>query len=252
MMNLSQKNGDKKSRFDKLLHPIRTLRNSIRSEMAEEFENRLIEELSFQNEDQLRAGTGVRKERWEDFSYVYEASSANQDLLHGRVYVSESQLSEMRKKDPSIEKRVLVREGSWVLLGASGMEDADRYQTVDDLHNMQDAAFNKYHTDPHVRNITDNIQFFTIGRGIRFEAANDKVQDVLLKFWAKNGMNKRQKEMVKDATSTYLDQNFIDSLDNFDMGLLDLPLNKVIDYLFLGSITYDKVDLLISQLNSNL
>ena len=64
--------------------------------------------------------------------------------------------------------------------------------------------------------------------------------------------NKLLKEMVKDATSTYLDQNFIDSLDNFDMGLLDLPLNKVIDYLFLGSITYDKVDLLISQLNSNL
>ncbi len=60
------------------------------------------------------------------------------------------------------------------------------------------------------------------------------------------------KEMVKDISNAQLDKNFIDTLDDMDMGLLDLPLNKIIDYLFLGNIPYEKVDLLISQLNADI
>ena len=59
-------------------------------------------------------------------------------------------------------------------------------------------------------------------------------------------------QMIKESTHSDTNKNFIENLNKMDMGLFDLPLNKIIDYLFLGKITYEKIDLLISKLNTTI
>ena len=84
----------------------------------------------------------------------------------------------------------------WARLGTVG-EDPQRTISLSELQAFQDAAIKKERTDPHARSIVDNIQRYTVGRGVKFHCAVPEVEDWLRDFWRLNGMEGRQKRMVR-------------------------------------------------------
>ena len=84
----------------------------------------------------------------------------------------------------------------WVRLGTVG-EDPQRTISLPELQSFQDAAIKKERTDPHARSIVDNIQRYTVGRGVKFHCIVPEVEDWLRDFWKLNRMEGRQKRMVR-------------------------------------------------------
>lgn len=107
------------------------------------------------------------------------------------------------------------RQAGWIALGYGANEDVDRRQTVQELWDTQDAAFTKYCKDPNARGIVDQVQYATIGRGITFECLDRAARGCLLSFWRENGMESRQKLMVRDCylEGEYFPQYFINFAD---------------------------------------
>ncbi|MBN1215661.1 MAG: glycoside hydrolase family 3 C-terminal domain-containing protein [Candidatus Lokiarchaeota archaeon] len=59
--------------------------------------------------------------------------------------------------------------------------------------------------------------------------------------------------LFQEALDPDDNENFLEKITKMNMNLInDLPLNKIIDYLFLGKISYAKVDSLLLKLNSDL
>jgi len=80
-----------------------------------------------------------------------------------------------------------------------------REQEPGDLFAMQDAAVAKYFTDPHARNIANNIQYYTVGSGVQFRVPDKEVQEVIRNFRQLNKVDKRCKSMV---LMTYLEGEY--------------------------------------------
>ena len=91
--------------------------------------------------------------------------------------------------------RKVSEDQYWLLLGQE--EDVQRVLTTENLHNIQDACFNKYGIDPHMQSIVNNVKQYTLGRGIKYDCLDPKAQTVLTTFWKDNLMERRQKRMVK-------------------------------------------------------
>jgi hypothetical protein len=87
----------------------------------------------------------------------------------------------------------------WWRLGVASPEDATRAQTVAELWAMQDAAWKKWHEDPHVKSEVENVSHYTIGRGVMISSSVREVDDVLRECWTRNRMNMRHKDMVESA-----------------------------------------------------
>lgn len=88
------------------------------------------------------------------------------------------------------------KEKGWLILGTD-IGDVSRVQSVQELWNIQDAAYNKYHVDPHCASAVNNLQRYTIGRGIKFNVPYREAQKILESFWKVNKMERRQKRMVR-------------------------------------------------------
>ena len=138
--------------------------NEIIEKIKSEFLEYLAEEATFEDIENIQQKDRIRYDAT-DRSYVYEIAD--------------------------------VKEDTWSAVG--GNANTARAQTVSELWTMQDAAFNKVHSDPHARAIVDNIQRYTIGRGLKFEAASKDVQKVLNDFWYVNGMDLRQKSFIRST-----------------------------------------------------
>ena len=169
----------KKLDFQRILHPFKTMESRLR----DEYENLLIEEMKYaEDKPSIRVST-------DDQADVYELDVKSAILI----------AKELAYKDPKLKERIILEGDNWVVVSTGGSQDDQRVQQIDDLQSMQDAAFNKSHTDPIIKSIANNVQFYTIGRGMRFEAANEKVQNVLTEYWVANKMNEMQKKMVRSA-----------------------------------------------------
>lgn len=70
-------------------------------------------------------------------------------------------------------------------------------QSVQQLHRMQEVVLSKYYSDPHCRSIIDNWVNYTLGSGLQFNVDDEKVADVLKEFRRKNGMARREKEILR-------------------------------------------------------
>jgi len=70
-------------------------------------------------------------------------------------------------------------------------------QSVEQLHRMQQVTLSKYFSDPHCRSIIENWLNYTIGGGIQFNIDNEKVKKVVDDFRRNNGMESREKDIVK-------------------------------------------------------
>jgi len=77
-----------------------------------------------------------------------------------------------------------------------GYVTAIRNLSRSELALWQNAAFGRVWKDPHAMNIANQIQWWTLGRGIRFHCDVPEVQDILEKFWRLNDMEIRHKKMV--------------------------------------------------------
>ncbi len=171
--------------FEKLLNKWALSR--VKPDIDSAVENALIEHSKWHSVESERPSMN-RRFSAEDTALVYEIQ--NVDGGFNKFFT--------KIKNSKVSKRIAEVTG-WTFLGTNYSEDPDRYQAQEDLFDIQDSAFIKYYQDPHMKNIVDNIQFFTIGRGMRFEAIAPVVQDRLAEFWQRNRMNSRQKDMVKSA-----------------------------------------------------
>jgi len=62
--------------------------------------------------------------------------------------------------------------------GASG-----RAQGTTVLRNTQDAAYAKYHLDPHINSVVENYKNYVLGEGVAFYVPNDDIAKFLTPFW---------------------------------------------------------------------
>ncbi len=172
--------------FLKKLNPVYHIRRKIESELSEKFENALIEVTQFRDSENLGKET---VDLSGDRAYVYEATNAGQSTkLPKKIGTNVKLLNEIK-----------LREGAWSMYGSNSLEDIERVLSLDELANMQDSAFNKYHSDPHVKSGVDNVVNYTIGQGMHFNCIVPEVQDVLTEYWVRNKLNVKQKRIVKDA-----------------------------------------------------
>lgn len=82
----------------------------------------------------------------------------------------------------------------------TGFEDAAfRIGSIDELSAIQNACFKKYILDPLGKSIVMNMQYFTVGKGVRVGSVADEVNDWLTEFRSYNKMGKREKKMVRSA-----------------------------------------------------
>lgn len=94
-----------------------------------------------------------------------------------------------------VDELRITEDKYWLLLGQE--EDVQRALPTEKLHNIQDACFNKYISDPHMQSIVNNVKQYVLGRGIKYDCLDPKAQAVLTAFWKANLMERRQKRMVK-------------------------------------------------------
>ncbi len=181
------------------------LKKDMQEDASRKIQQTLIEEREFfKREEKEDISVG------RDYSYLYETDA---DFMQKIISLDNKQLDallekrEIQNKD-SVKKWInRIKEGDtgWTVLGMGTILDINRYQSLNDLWDLQDAAYNKTRTDPIARSAVNNLQFFTIGKGIKFEAADQKVQDVLRNFWTLNNMDIKQKEMVR---STFIEGEY--------------------------------------------
>jgi hypothetical protein len=82
----------------------------------------------------------------------------------------------------------------------TGFEDAAfRIGSIDELSAIQDACFKKYILDPLGKSIVMNMQFFTVGKGVKATSVSEEVDEWIKEFRAYNKMGNREKKMVRSA-----------------------------------------------------
>ena len=80
----------------------------------------------------------------------------------------------------------------------TGFEDAAfRIGSSDELSAIQDACFKKYILDPLGKSIVMNMQYFTVGRGVKVNSVADDLDKWIKKFRTINRMGDREKKMVR-------------------------------------------------------
>ena len=91
----------------------------------------------------------------------------------------------------------IIEATGWV---PAGFEDAAfRLGSLDELSTIQDACFKKYTLDPLGRSIVKNMQFFTIGKGVKVSCIDESANDWIKKFRDLNRMSSREKMMIRSA-----------------------------------------------------
>jgi len=151
-----------------------TLRDAARNAVVDAVDRDMIEEWQF-----LKSGGSDRGEIGEDRCYAdFVAEAYTESLVEA---FNRSKIDDI---------------AGWARLGAVG-EDPQRTISLPELHAFQDAAIKKERTDPHARSIVDNIQRYTVGRGVKFHCAVPEVEDWLRDFWKLNKMEGKQKRMVR-------------------------------------------------------
>ena len=76
---------------------------------------------------------------------------------------------------------------------------AFRIGSVDELSTIQDACFKKYMLDPLGKSIVMNMQYFTVGQGVKVSSVSEEVNDWLTEFRTYNRMGRREKKMVRSS-----------------------------------------------------
>ena len=184
---------------------VRNIKNSVKTEVQKTVSSILAEEREFYKSNTLTSRNDPEfKYSEEGYSYLYETEENSMAKI---LDMSDAEIREIykgRKKELDRAYRYIkeIKEGNdqgWRQLGLGVIKDLDRYQSLEQLWDKQDAAFNKTRTNPHARSIVNNIQYFTIGRGIKFSAANEEVQKLLIDFWDLNKMDLRQKDFVRKS-----------------------------------------------------
>jgi hypothetical protein len=182
------------------------MEKNISEKVSKSVEKILADERSFaQKKREVIVGDSF----YDDNFYVYESYD---DSMQDAVKMNEKEFLKKYKnrivnKDDVKLQLAKIREGDtgWTQLGLGTILDIQRYQSLTDLWSMQDAAYNKSRKNPIARSIVNTIQHYTVGRGLKFEASDHKVQQFLMDFWASNKMDLRQKELVK---STYIEGEY--------------------------------------------
>ena len=178
----------------------------ISEKISKTVEKALAEERLFNQKQKVSIGDSFYDE---DF-YVYESYDGSMTDAVSKMGTDEflkKYSHRINDKDAVKQQLEKIREGDtgWTQLGLGTILDIERYQSLPDLWAMQDAAYNKSRTNPIARSIVNTIQHYTVGRGLKFEAPDQKVQQFLMNFWTFNKMDLRQKELVK---STYIEGEY--------------------------------------------
>ncbi len=178
----------------------------ISEKISKTVEKALAEERLFNQKQKVSVGDTFYDE---DF-YVYESYDGSMTDAVSKMSAEEflkKYSHRINDKDAVKQQLAKIREGDtgWTQLGLGTILDIERYQSLPDLWAMQDAAYNKSRTNPIARSIVNTIQHYTVGRGLKFEAPDQKVQQFLMNFWTFNKMDLRQKELVK---STYIEGEY--------------------------------------------
>jgi hypothetical protein len=166
---------------DKLLGllPITTFKANKLAEKAAE--NAIHEEKRWhQHSEHTGAATAPESQ---DYSYLYEQHDPT------------VKLSKEEKKEKVLETFIGTYAADYNnIFGPIGSYNQ---QPVEELHSMQAAVINKYHTDPHCRSIIENWVHYTVGGGIKVFCENPKVNAVLMEFRASNNLVQKEKEYVR-------------------------------------------------------
>jgi hypothetical protein len=100
----------------------------------------------------------------------------------------------------TIERAQLVKTIEATGWTPTGFENASfRIGSIDELSAIQDACFKKYMLDPLGKSIVMNMQFFTVGKGVKVSSVSEEVDKWLKEFRNLNDMGKREKKMVRSA-----------------------------------------------------
>jgi len=120
----------------------------------------------------------------DDSFYLYE----NEDPAFVESIIKEGKISkdQLRKVAESFSGGAI-----------DGMRRVRYYQTLEELWMMQDIVNKKYHTDPHCKSIIDNWVAYTMGRGMKLNIDNPKVDEWIAQFRKINKMATREKDFAR-------------------------------------------------------
>jgi len=109
-----------------------------------------------------------------------------------------------------------------------GFGALSRTQSLEVLNAFQDAAWVKATMDPRGTAIINNIQFYTIGQGVKVDTSDAAINKEILEFRRMNKMSIREKNMVREA---YIDGEYFFLLftdaETGDVRVRKIPVKQI-------------------------
>lgn len=87
--------------------------------------------------------------------------------------------------------------GGWVSVGGRGVV-MDRDIIQEHLFLAQDAIVLRVKTDPHMSGIVDNMVYYSIGSGVKFDCPSPEIKKALSVFRRENMMDRRERKFMRE------------------------------------------------------
>ena len=120
--------------------------------------------------------------------------------VHLRKELKALKGSRLKSAIESLGNLISSATAGWLKVGEAEFSRglSSREIIPEQLFLAQDAAVLKVRSDPHARGIVNNLQFYTIGKGVTWGTPSIEVTKFLTKFRQMNRMELRERTMVKE------------------------------------------------------
>ena len=199
--------------------PVRNAISSVLARIPISFESRVsrealvrdaIEQALFENErwdvkTQDRVLTSHPGDPFAFLKSAFDTASVYDDQA-GLVRFRDSDFAIRDLKEASLKDRALqglarvleFATGGWATIGGNRGILVARDIPAEQLWMAQDAAVLKSKTDPHAAGVVKNLQFYTVGPGVKWSSPSEEVTRWLEVFRRDNDMDRRERSMVKE------------------------------------------------------
>lgn len=143
----------------------------------------------------------LEERRWLGYGQGDRPSNTDDPVTFAEAWqwAEGSKLAKTLKLTEAADFSALADRSSWIMMGLSSAEDADRVLSDGKLRNLQDAAFEKAQNNPHAKGAVKAIRKYVAGRGVAVSSPVKEVNEVIQDFWRDNNLNERHKAMVRSV-----------------------------------------------------
>lgn len=128
------------------------------------------------------------------------------DRTYENLFKTEPLKISLPKKETQSSKRLQRAKsriesitGGWVVIGGNSNRIFKRTLNYEELTTLQASCYLKTQSDSHATTIVNNIEYYTIGNGIKVDCAVPQISEVIDEFRAFNKMTNREKRWVRSC-----------------------------------------------------